>query len=117
MATWGVKVTLLLAHSFVMPTVTWQVSQLDRTLSSGRVDTVHYTVNARSDDNVYSSGAYGSVGLEGDVATAYADLSEATVVGWVKAALGDDKVAEVNAALEAQLTEQATPTTGTGVPW
>ena len=28
-----------------------------------------------------------------------------------------EKVAEANAALEARLTEQATPTTGTGVPW
>ena len=100
-----------------MSTITWKVNTLSRTLSTGRVDSVHYAVDARSDDEVYSAGAYGEIGLEGDVATPYADLDEATVVGWVKAALGEDKVAEVNAALEAQLTEQATPTTGTGVPW
>ena len=100
-----------------MSTITWKVNTLSRTLSTGRVDSVHYAINARSDDEVYSAGAYGELALEGDVTTAYADLDEATVVGWVKAALGEDKVAEINAALEARLTEQATPTTGTGVPW
>lgn len=100
-----------------MSTITWKVNTLSRTLSTGRVDSVHYAVDARSDDEVYSAGAYGELALEGDVTTAYADLDEATVVGWVKSALGEDKVAEVVAALEARLTEQATPTTGTGVPW
>lgn len=100
-----------------MSTFTWKVNNLDRTLSDGRVNTVHYTVDARSDDEVYSSGAYGSIGLEGDVVTPYADLTEEIVVGWVKAALGEDKVTEVQAALDAQLTEQATPTVGSGKPW
>jgi hypothetical protein len=100
-----------------MSTITWKVNTLSRTLSTGRVDSVHYLVDARSDDEVYSAGAYGELALEGDVTTAYADLDETTVVGWVKAALGEDKVAEINAALEAQLTEQATPSTGMGVPW
>lgn len=100
-----------------MSTFTWKVNNLDRTLSNGRVNTVHYTVDARSDDDVYAAGAYGSIGLEGDVTTAYADLTEETVVGWVKKALGEDKVTEVQTALDAQLTEQATPTVGSGTPW
>ena len=100
-----------------MSTITWKVANLDRTLADGRVSVVHYTVDARSDDEVYSAGAYGSLSLEGDVVTPYADLTEETVVGWVKAALGEEKVAEVAAALEAQLAEQATPTVGSGTPW
>ena len=100
-----------------MSTITWNVANLDRTLADGRVSIVHYTVDARSDDEVYSAGAYGSRGLEGDVVTPYADLTEETVVGWVKAALGEEKVAEVVAALDAQLAEQATPTVGSGTPW
>ena len=100
-----------------MSTITWKVANLDRTLADGRVSTVHYTVDARSDDEVYSAGAYGSLGLEGDVVTPYADLTEETVVGWVKAALGEEKVTEVVAALDAQLAEQATPTVGSGTPW
>ena len=93
------------------------MNTLSRTLSTGRVDSVHFGVDARSDDNVYGANRYGELTLDGDVTTAYADLDEATVIGWVKAALGEDRVAEVHAALEAELSEQATPTTGTGVPW
>ena len=101
-----------------MSTITWKVNSLSRTLSTGRVNSVHFAVEARSDDNVYAARPrYGELVLEGDVTTAYADLDEATVVGWVKAALGDDKIAEVHQALETELSEQATPTTGTGVPW
>ena len=100
-----------------MSTITWKVANLERTLSDGRVGTVHYTVDARSDDEVYSAGAYGSIALEGDVTTPYADLSEEVCVGWVKAALGAEKVAEVVATLDAKLAEQATPTVGSGTPW
>ena len=100
-----------------MSTITWKVTNLDRTLADGRVSIVHYTVDARSDDEVYSSSAYGSIGLEGDVTTPYADLTEEVCVGWVKAALGEEKVAEVAAALDARLKEQATPTVGAGTPW
>ena len=107
----------LIFYLLTMSTITWKVANLDRTLADGRVSTVHYTVDARSDDEVYSAGAYGSIGLEGDVTTPYADLTEETVVGWVKAALGEEQVASVVAALEARLTEQATPTVGSGKPW
>lgn len=100
-----------------MSTITWKVNTLSRTLSTGRVDSVHFDVIARSDDSVYSARRYFELLLEGDVATAYADLDEATVIGWVKSALGEDKVAEIHAVLETELSEQATPTTGTGVPW
>ena len=52
------------------------VSTLDRTVADGIVGTVHYTVSAA--DDTYSSGAYGSVGLEapaeGDTVIPYADL-------------------------------------------
>ena len=100
-----------------MSTITWKVNHLSRTLSTGRVDSVHFGVTARSDDDIYGAYRYAEISLDGDVTTAYADLDEATVIGWVKAALGEDNVAKVHAALEAELSEQATPTTGTGVPW
>jgi len=101
-------------------TFTWSVSTLDRTVADGIVGTVHYTVSAA--DDTYSSGAYGSVGLEapaeGDVVIPYADLTAETVIGWVKEKLGGaEKVAEVEAALQKQLDEQRTPTKASGVPW
>lgn len=101
-------------------TFTWSVSTLDRTVADGIVNNVHYTVNAA--DDTYSSGAYGSVGLEapaeGDAVIPYADLTAETVIGWVKEKLGGaEKVAEIEAALQAQLDEQRTPTKASGVPW
>ena len=98
-------------------TNTWKIAQLERETADGYVYTAHYTVDAN--DGTYSAGAYGSVGLEKpETLVPYADLTEDQVVGWVKAAIGgDDKVAEVEAALQKQLDEQAAPTKATGTPW
>ena len=101
-------------------TFTWAVGTMDRILSSGAVTTCHYTISAS--DGTYSSGAYGSVGLdqpEDDAdLTAYADLTESWAVAAVKAKLGGaEKVAEIEAALQAQIDVQRTPVSGSGVPW
>jgi hypothetical protein len=48
----------------------------------------------------------------------YADLTKDQVIGWVKEQLGGaDKVAEIEAALQGQLDEQAAPTKAQGMPW
>jgi hypothetical protein len=47
----------------------------------------------------------------------FADLTEATVVGWVKEKLTAEKVTEIAAALQAQLDEQRQPTKAGGLPW
>jgi hypothetical protein len=40
------------------------------------------------------------------------------VIGWVKEALGgDEKVAEIEAALQLQIDEQRHPSKAAGVPW
>lgn len=101
-------------------TFTWAVSQMDRILSSGAVTEVHYTVSAN--DGTYSSGAYGSVGLDqpesDDDLTPYADLTEAWAIAAVQAKLGgEEKVTEVQDALQAQIDQQRTPVTGSGLPW
>ena len=98
-------------------TNTWKIAQLERETADGYVYTAHYTVDAN--DGTYSAGAYGSVGLEKpETLVPYADLTEEQVLGWVKAAIGgDEKVAEVEAALQKQLDEQAAPTKATGTPW
>jgi hypothetical protein len=91
---------------------------MDRTLSNGYVGTVHYTISA--DDGTYASSAYGSLGLEApdeDDAIPYAQLTPEIVTGWVKEKFGAEKVAEIEAALAAQIEQQRTPTTGTGLPW
>lgn len=98
-------------------TFTWGINTLDRETSDGYVFTAHYTVNAS--DDTYSSGAYGSIGFERpETLIPYADLTEEVVIGWVKTALGgDEKVAEIEAALQAQLDEQRAPSKANGVPW
>ena len=99
-------------------TTTWNIAQLERHAADNIVYTAHYTVDAN--DGTYSAGAYGSVGLEqpeGNVIP-YADLTPEVVIGWVQDKLGgEEKVEEIEAALQAQIDQQRTPTTAAGVPW
>jgi len=106
-------------------TFTWSINTLERELADGYVFTAHYSVNAVSSTldpagNPYSQGAYGSVGLErpeGDLIP-FDELTEDQVIGWVKEKLGgDEKVAEIEAALQARLNEVMSPTKINGVPW
>jgi hypothetical protein len=73
-----------------------------------------------ANDGTYSSSAYGSIGLEqpeGEVIP-YADLTPEIVIGWVQEKLGGaEKVDEIEAALQAQIDQQRTPTTAQGMPW
>jgi hypothetical protein len=97
----------------------WDIAQLERNTADGVVFTAHYTVAAT--DGIYSASAYGSIGLEQpdpDNIIPFADLTKDLVIGWVQEKLGgDEKVEEIEAALQAQLDEQAAPTKAQGVPW
>jgi len=100
-----------------MTTFTWNIAQLERETADGYVFTAHYTIDA--EDGTYRSGAYGSIGFtrpESELIP-FADLTEELIVGWVKEALTAEKVAEVEAALQVQLNEQAAPTKASGLPW
>ena len=97
-------------------TTTWKIANLERETVDGFVFTAHYTVNAV--DETYKAGAYGSIGFERpETLVPFADLTEETVVGWVKEKLTAEKVTEVEAALQAQLDEQKAPTKASGIPW
>ena len=92
----------------------WDVAQMERHTSDGIVIVVHWTLAA--EDGTYASSAYGSIGLEqpeGDVIP-YADLTPELVIGWVQGKLD---VPAIEAALQAQLDEQAAPTKAAGLPW
>lgn len=98
-------------------TYTWKIAQLERETADGYVFTAHYTVDAS--DETYSAGAYGSIGLErpeGDLIP-FDSLTEEMVVGWVQDKLTAEKVAEVEAALQAQLDEKHAPSKAAGMPW
>jgi hypothetical protein len=97
-------------------TTTWKIANLERETEDGFVFTAHYTVNA--DDGTYTSGAYGSLGFERpDNLVPFFQLTEATVIGWVKEKFGEEKVTEIEAALQSQINEQKHPTKAAGVPW
>lgn len=98
-------------------TFTWAVANLERETLDGFVFVAHYTVSAN--DGTYASSAYGSIGFERpENLIPYADLTEELVISWVKEALGgDEKVTEIEAALQKQLDEQHNPTVAPGLPW
>jgi len=104
------------AQEQITTVFTWGIANLERETSDGFVFTAHYTVNAN--DGTYSSGAYGSLGFERpENLIPYADLTEGTVIQWVKDALGEEKVQGILDALQGQLDEQRNPTKAAGVPW
>ena len=95
-------------------TIVWNISQLDRQTSDGFVTTAHWQATAV--DGEHSASVYATCSWSDGIPTvAYADLTEATVLGWIWAN-GVDKDA-TEAALEAQIELKKNPVQATGVPW
>lgn len=107
-----------------MATPVWSVANLERTLPDGitppegQVTTAHWTVSL--EDQGETASAYGSVGFsDADPGnyTPFDQLTEAQVIGWVKATLGDEQVASIESALAEQIQQKLTPSSEAGVPW
>ena len=97
-------------------TKTWEVNTLQRELADGYVNKVIYRV--KGTDGTYSTRATGEVDLEKPkTLVPYKDLTQETVIGWVKAKLGTDPVEEVESGLVADINLQKTPVLGVGTPW
>ena len=100
---------------------TWTIPAMDYDVSSGGKTNVVTTVHWRCTkvDGDHSGSSYGTVGLGavGDSFVEWDDITEATAVGWAKDALGTDEVTAIEAAIDAQIAELATPTVGAGIPW
>jgi hypothetical protein len=91
----------------------FKIVNLDRSTDGDVVTTVHYTVSKTDGEAVGSS--YGSVGLEeGDTVIPFADLTEATVVEWVKEKLD---LVSLEANLDSQIADQKAPKVASGLPW
>ena len=84
--------------------------------TDGGVIVAHWQVSKTSGDNTATS--YGTVGFTPDSSAegyvAYADLTEANVIAWVQADLDTEAL---EASLDADLAEQASPSVTVGVPW
>jgi L-aminopeptidase/D-esterase-like protein len=99
-------------------TTTFTISQMDRSTTDGFVQTVHW--NASQVDGDFTASTYSTASFtkeDGINYVPYADLTEAAVIEWVKASLGDYGVAAVDSALAANIAEQKAPKMAVGVPW
>ena len=102
-------------------TKTWQVNTMERDISDGHVNKVIYRVIGK-DGDTEKDRATGEVSftkpssLPSDF-VAYDKLDEATVLGWVKTAIGTDDVAAIEKTLEDNIALINTPVTATGKPF
>mgnify|MGYP003115928406 CR=1 FL=1 len=108
---------------------TWDVKTVDVKEIDGNADTVfnvHWRLNAEDDANTVkdmqgndvpaTASVYGTQTLDtSDLSdfTAFADLTTSDVQGWVEAAMGEDKITEMKAGLDATIAELVTPTVQT----
>ena len=109
---------------------TWSVTDMQHTDADGGVFLVYWSMVAASDGTPsYSASEGGKLRCTYDASAAgfiaYADLTEADVLGWVYTSLieGDETAAEAKARIEvdrdAKVQKQidAASTTASGVPW
>ena len=102
-----------------MATKTWEVNTLQRELADGYVNKVIYRV--KGSDGTYETRATGEVDLpRPDTLVPYKDLTQETVIGWVKAKLEAQEtgtIAKIEKAIDDNITLQKTPVHGVGTPW
>ena len=97
-------------------TYTWSIPTTERTLADGGVTIAHWRCTGVEGDN--SASSYGTAGFTPDASAdgfvAYDSLTEANVIAWVQAIVGQ---ADTEAALAAKIEADKAPTTGAGTPW
>jgi len=111
-------------------TTTWSVSDMTHKDSDGGVSIIYWSLIAQSDGTPsYSAQEGGKLRCTADPSAsdyiAYADLTEANVLGWVYSSLivDDETAAEAKARIEAERTAKVqgqidrAAANSTGVPW
>ena len=99
--------------------VTWTISTLERNTDDGVVVAHWQASDSETVGEVEHTGSsYGTCGFtpdaDADGYTAYADITEAQVIGWVKADVDADAV---EASIASQIADSKAPAITTGVPW
>jgi len=107
--------------------VTWTISTLERNSSDDGVVVAHWRASdsevvGTGDDAVTHSGSsYGTCGFTPDSSadgyTAYADITEAQAIGWVKDSMGEEAVTGVEDSIAAQIADSKAPAVAVGTPW
>ena len=98
--------------------VTWTISTLERNTDDGVV-VAHW--RASDADGEHSGSSYGTCGFtpdaDADGYTAYADITETQVIGWVKDDMGEESVTALEDSIASQIADSKAPAISTGVPW
>jgi len=107
--------------------VTWTISTLERNSSDDGVIVAHWRASdsevvGTGDDAVTHSGSsYGTCGFTPDSSadgyTAYADITEAQAIGWVKDSMGEEEVTALEDSIAAQIADSKAPAVAVGTPW
>lgn len=105
-------------------TYTWEIPNTEFDLPSKGITIIHWrctgseTVGSGDDAVTYTATSYGTTShtydADADDFVAYNDVDESVALGWCQAQLDQ---AAIEAAIAAQINEDKTPTTGSGVPW
>jgi len=98
---------------------TWTIATLERNTSDDGVVVAHW--RASDVDGDHSGSSYGTCGFTPDAEaegyTAYADITEAMAIEWVKASMGEEAIESLESNIAAQIEESKAPATSAGVPW
>jgi len=107
--------------------VTWTISTLERNTSDDGVIVAHWrasdseVVGSGDDAVTHSGSSYGTCGFTPDSSadgyTAYADITEAQAIGWVKDSMGEEAVTALEDSIAAQIADSKAPAVATGTPW
>lgn len=110
--------------------IKWSIKQLDYEISkdskSNVVTSVHWSasdskeVTKDGEKVTYYGGIYDVTNLDTSDLSSFVEydkLDEDTVVGWVKAKLGDDKVKSIKDGIANEIDVKENPTRGKGKPW
>jgi len=99
--------------------VTYTIGTLERNTSDDGVIVAHW--RATDSDGDHSGSSYGTCGFTPDAEaegyTAYADITEAQAIGWVKDSMGEEAVTALEDSIAAQIAESKAPAVATGTPW
>ena len=104
-------------------TVTYTIPTLERPAGEDGIITAHWRA---SDSEVvgevtHTGSSYGTCGFTPDPTAAdyiaYADITEADAIGWVKSSMGAEAVTALEASIAAQIEESKAPAIVAGVPW
>ena len=106
-----------------MTNIKWSISTLESDSNTGGVITAHWRASDSEvvGEDTHTGSSYGTCGFTPDSTadgyTAYADITEAQAIGWVKDSMGEEAVAALEASIAVQIEESKAPAVVVGTPW